>query len=56
MTRGVNTGRGVKRGRVVGKAQGPKVDEGYVEYLKSMKGRNKTVPLTPEQFKKHKKL
>lgn len=51
--RGVNTARGVSLGR--GRAA-PKEREtrrgGYVEYLRGMTGRNKSVPLTPEQFKK----
>ena len=50
MARGVNTGRGVKRGRK--RAGATRKPVGYIEYLKGMTGKNKSRPLTPEQWKK----
>ena len=47
--RGVSTGRG---------RAAPKQPRrgGYVDYLRGMTGKNKSVPLTPEQWKKQGRL
>ena len=48
---GVTTGRGRAAPKQETRRRG-----GYVEYLRGMGGRNKSVPLTPEQYKKQGKL
>ena len=48
---GVTTGRGRAAPKQETRRRG-----GYVEYLRGMGGRNKSMPLTPEQFKKQGKL
>lgn len=51
-TRGVNTStRGVNKGRDRGASGQKPKGAGYVDYLKSLKGRNKSAPLTPKQWK-----
>ena len=45
--RGVNLGGGK-----AGPNQERRRKDGYVEYLRGMSGRNKSVPLTPAQWKK----